>query len=182
VRVFHLFLVVTLIGASGTSCARARANTEPVIPDLIPPPPPPRIVERFPDEPVPTIEPSPVESALASLPIKPPVRPIAKPELPKPEPARAEPERPAAVAPPLTLKPAPGVAAQTEASIRSLLENAERNLQRVPYAALNSDGRAQYDTARRFMQQAQEALKTSNLAFAGKLADKAKTMADLLVR
>jgi type IV secretory pathway VirB10-like protein len=181
-RILQVCLVVALIGISA-ACTRARANTEPVMPELIPPTPPPRVVERMPDDPVPTIEPSPVDSALAT-PAKPPTRPIVKPELPKPEPepVRAEPERPANVTPPLTLKPAPGVAAQTEASIRGLLDGAHRNLQRVPYASLNADGRAQYDTARRFMAQADEALKANNLAFAGKLADKAATMASILVR
>jgi hypothetical protein len=74
------------------------------------------------------------------------------------------------------------VAAKTEASIRELLARARRDLQQVNYAALDADGRAQYDTARRFMDQAEEALKGGNLAFAGKLADKAATMGAVLVR
>ena len=37
-------------------------------------------------------------------------------------------------------------------------------------------------TARRFMQQADDALKVRNVMFAGKLADKAATMAAVLVR
>lgn len=180
-RVSHLFLVVTLAGGLGAACAKPRPIIETVIPDLIPPPPPPRIVEQFP-EPLPTIEPSPGEAALALPPSKPVVRPVPKPEPPKPEPARTEPERPPTTPPALTLKPAPGVAAQTEASIRSLLDLASKNLQRVNYAALNADGRAQYDTARRFMAQADDALRANNLAFAGKLADKAATMAGVLVR
>ena len=52
-----------------------------------------------------------------------------------------------------------------------------RDLERVVYQSLDADGRAQYDTARRFMQQADEALKARNVVFAGKLADKAATMA-----
>ncbi len=47
---------------------------------------------------------------------------------------------------------------------------------------VDTDGRAQYDTAKRFLQQAEEALKTRNYVFAGKLADKAATMAAVLVR
>jgi hypothetical protein len=80
------------------------------------------------------------------------------------------------------LKPAPGVAAKTEASIRELLGRALRDLQRVNYAALDADGRVQFDIARRFMEQAEEALKGGNLAYAGKLADKAATMGAVLVR
>jgi hypothetical protein len=52
----------------------------------------------------------------------------------------------------------------------------------VNAGSLNADGRAQYDAARRFIQQAEEALKQRNVVFAGKLADKAATMASVLVR
>ena len=182
-RVSKLILVVALVVGSAVACAKARASTEPVLmPELLPPPPPPRIVETFPVDPLPTIEPSPVESALSVPPERPPAPAPAKPEPPKTEPALEVPERPAPGAPSLTLKPGPGVHAQTEASIRALLDRAVRDLQRVNYAALNADGRTQFDAARRFMQQAEEALKGANLAFAGKLADKAATMAAVLVR
>lgn len=182
-RVASFLLVVTVAASFSAACAKARAHTEPPIPVLTPPPPPPRIVETFADEPLPTVEPSPVDAALATPPMRPPARPpAARPEPPKIEPARTEPERPTTVPPALTLKPAPGAAAKTEASIRTLIGRATRDLQRVNYAALNADGRAQYDTARRFMQQADDALKGGNLAFAGKLADKAATMAAVLVR
>ena len=175
-------IIITLVILSGVACTKARAKTEIVMPELVPPPPPPRIVETFPLEPVPTIEPSPVESALTTPPARPQARPPAKPEPPKVEEVAILPERPSPSAPALTLKPGPSVQAQTEASIRTLLERASRDLGRVKYAALNADGRAQFDTARGFMQQAEEALKTANLAFAGKLADKAATMAAILVR
>lgn len=153
------------------------------MPLLEPPSPPPRLVETYNDEPVPTVEPSPVDAALMTPPSRPPARPTPpRAEPPKPEPARSEPERPATAPPALTLKPAPGVEAKTEASIRELLARAQRDLQRVNYAALGADGRTQYDIARRFMQQAEDALKGGNLAFAGKLADKAATMGAVLVR
>ena len=141
------------------------------------------MVELYVDEPVPTIEPSPVDTALTVPPSRPAPRPPAsRPEPPRPEPQPSIPERPAPAPPALTLKPAPGSETKTETSIRALMGRATRDLQRVNYAALDADGRAQYDTARRFMQQAEEALKTNNLAFAGKLADKAATMAAVLVR
>lgn len=177
-----LILISLLVGLSGVACAKARASTEIAVPDLLPPPPPPRVIERFAIDPVPTIEPSPVDSALATPPARTPPRVVAKPEPAKPEDAPALPERPTPTPPALTLKPGPGVQAQTEASIRTLLDRATRDLQRVNYAALNADGRAQFDAARRFKEQAEDALKTANLAFAGKLADKAATMAAILVR
>jgi hypothetical protein len=179
---FQLVLIVVL-GLSAGACAKALAKTEPVMPELAPPPPPPRVVETYVDEPVPTVEPGPAETALNTPPARPPARPpAAKPEPPKPEPARTEPERPSPSAPALTLKQAPGATANTEASIRNLLGLAAKDLQRVNYPALDADGRTQYDTARRFMQQAEDALRSGNLVFAGKLADKAATMASVLVR
>jgi hypothetical protein len=181
-KVVKLILIALLVGMSGVACVRARANTEIVMPELLPPPPPPRIVESFPVEPVPTIEPSPVESALSPLPTRTPPRVVTKPEPAKPEEQPASPEPPPQTAPALTIKPGPSVQAQTEASIRALLDRAQRDLQRVNYAALDADGRAQFEIARGFMQQAHEALKVNNLAFAGKLADKAQTMAAILVR
>ena len=177
-----LYLIVALLCVSGVACAKARANTVPVMPELAPPPPPPRVVATFPAEPVPTIEPSPVDSALAT-----PPPPITKPPAAKQEPQKAEPlptsvERPAPAGPALTIKPGPGVQAATEASIRAHLDRAQRDLQRVDYAALNEDGRTQFDTARRFIHLAEEALKSTNLPYASKLADKAATMAAVLVR
>jgi hypothetical protein len=181
VRIRVIGVLLAMTAAAG--CAKARASAEPAMPMLLPPPPPPRVVEPYIDEPVPTIEPSPVDTALAAPPSRPPARPPAtRPEPPRPEPAPAVADRPAPVPPALTLKPVPGSEAKTEASIRALMGRATRDLQRVNYAALNADGRAQYDTARRFMQQAEDALKSNNLAFAGKLADKAATMAAVLVR
>ena len=181
-RPVQLVLIVAVAVATSAGCAKVQARTEPVMPVLEPPPPPPRTIEVYVDQPVATVEPSPVDTALATPPSRPPVRPpVVKPEPAKPEPARTEPERPANT-PALTLKPVPGEQSKTEASIRALMGRASRDLQRVNYAALDADGRAQYDTARRFMDQADDALKAGNLPFAGKLADKAATMAAVLVR
>lgn len=154
------------------------------MPELTPPPPPPRIVETYVDESAPAAESTPPESATST----PAGRAAAKPPAPraetpaKPEPPRVEPERAAAPPPALTLKPAPGSESTTEGSIRAHLGRAARDLGRVNYTTLNQDGKTQYDTAKRFMQQAEEALRTGNLVFAGKLADKAATMAAVLVR
>jgi hypothetical protein len=183
VRFLHLVLVVSLVGVSATACAKARAQTEPALPELEPPPPPPRVVGIYVDAPVPTVEPGPADIALNTPPSRPPARPPAtRVEPPKPEIARIEPERPSPTTPALTLKPVPGAETKTEASIRGLLGRAQSDLQRVHYAGLNADGRFQFDTARRFMQQAEDALKNGNVVFAGKLADKAATMAAVLVR
>jgi hypothetical protein len=133
-------------------------------------------------------EPAPLPAATTEVAENAPAaRPAPKPPAPKPpEPAkpevvRTEPERPPAPPPALTLVP-PGNRSATEASIRDLLGRASRDLNRVNYGALNQDGKAQYDTTKRFIEQAEAALRGGNLVFAGKFADKAATMAAVLVR
>jgi hypothetical protein len=176
-------VAIVLLTASLAACAaKAQVRTEAPLPTLDPPPPPPRVVAIYTPEP----EPIPLTPAVEPAP---PVRPPSRPPRPeqKPEPPANAPEpvesaaRPVA-SPSLTLTPTPGTESQTLAAIRDLLGRATRDLSRVNSASLNNDGRAQYDTARRFIQQAEEALKARNVVYAGKLADKAATMAAVLVR
>lgn len=175
------------IGLLAIGCAKPRAHVEPPLPELAPPPAPPRVVAIYDQEieaPPVAAEPEPVEEALPPRPR--PQRPRTTPEAEnatKSEPVRSEPEVPRApVSPTLTLTPIPGTEAKTEASIRALLGTTSRNLARVNIGGLDRDGRTQYDTARGFLQQAEDALKSGNLVFAGKLADKAASMSSLLVR
>jgi hypothetical protein len=62
-------------------------------------------------------------------------------------------------------------------TIRDLLVRANRDLKSIARGSLSADGRTQYDTARRFADQAEQALKEMNLVFALTLADKAATLA-----
>ncbi|MGE0043069.1 MAG: hypothetical protein AB7H88_17670 [Vicinamibacterales bacterium] len=179
-----LLLTVLVAAAAGTGCATASARTEVAMPELAPPPPPPRVVADY--EPPPAAKPAAEPAAEPAEPPAPPASggrreatPAPRPSTPAPE--APEPPRPSQP-PSLTLTPAPGTEAQTGASIRALVAQAGRDLARVNYAALDADRRTQYDTARRFVQQAEAALKAGNLVFAGKLADKAATMAAVLVR
>ena len=174
--------VVLLTAATVVACAaKAQVRTEVELPLLEPPPPPPRVVAAY-AEPEPLAVTPPVEAA---TPAKPPARPARAEQ--RPEPIAAPPEpveaaaRPAS-APSLTLTPTPGSEAQTVSAIRDLMGRAARDLSRVNTSALNADGRSQFETARRFLQQAEEALKVPNVVFAGRLADKAATMAAILVR
>ena len=174
--------IVLLAASLGACAAKAQVRTEAPVPTLDPPPPPPRVVAIYTPEP----EPIPLTPAVEPAPpVRQPSRP-ARPEQ-KPDPPANAPEPVESVArpiasPSLTLTPSPGSESQTAAAIRDLLGRATRDLSRVNSASLNNDGRAQYDTARRFIQQAEEALKARNIVYAGKLADKAATMAAVLVR
>jgi hypothetical protein len=174
-------LIVATVLAIG--CAKAKAQVEPEMPVLEPLPAPPRVVAVYEPEvePAPPVEPEPAETTQTVRPR--PSRPPNRTDTARPDPAPVQaPARPATPPPSLTLKPAAGNEAKTEASIRDLLGRASRDLGRSNYNGLDPDGRAQYDTARRFLQQAEEALKSRNYVFAGKLADKAATMAAVLVR
>ena len=166
--------VVALAIVASACAAKAPVRVEPELPSLDPPLPPPRVIALYPEEEEPGPAPVPAAPEKPATPPRPATRPT-KVE-PRPEPARSELAKPA-VAPPLTLTPSPGTDVKTEAAIRNLLSRAARDLSRVNASALGTDGRAQYDTAQRFLQQAEEALKVRNLVFAGKLADKAATLA-----
>jgi hypothetical protein len=71
---------------------------------------------------------------------------------------------------------------QVEQRVRGLLANAGRDLGRIDYRALGVDAQAQYDIAKRFTEQAEEALKVKNLPFAEQLADKAAALAAQLLK
>jgi hypothetical protein len=176
-------VAIVLLTASLSACAaKAQVRTEAPLPLLDPPPPPPRVVAIYTPEPepvplTPAVEPAPP----VRLPSR-PSRPEQKPDPPANSPEPVESAARPVPAPSLTLTPTPGSESQTVAAIRDLLGRATRDLSRVNSASLNNDRRTQFDTARRFIQQAEEALKARNIVYAGKLADKAATMAAVLVR
>ena len=64
-----------------------------------------------------------------------------------------------------------------ERAIRATMARASAGLNRIDYRALNADARLQYDTAKRFIQQAGDAIRLKNLPFAKNLADKAAVLA-----
>jgi len=177
-RLLCLFAVALAIAAS--ACVSAQATGDPGGPALEPPAPPPHTII-----PIEIVE-EPAAPPAAPTPVI--VRPMARPPAPRPEkPAEkpAEKAEPLAAAPP----PAPAPPLQTtanvtevERAIRARMAQASRDLDRTDYRALTAERRAQYDTAKRFLQQADEALKVKNLVFAEQLADKAATLAAALAQ
>jgi outer membrane biosynthesis protein TonB len=163
-----------------TGCAHASAKTTPDMPALEMPAPPPRDVEPNETEappPVPLVA-EPARNT-PSRP-RPVTRDPAKPDPPKAEPPPVEPPKPVDEPPkaPPTLQMAPATAeGELERSIRASLVRADADLSRVDYRALNADARTQYDTAKRFVRQAADAIRMKNLVFAKNLADKAATLA-----
>ena len=146
---------------------------------------PPARVFAPPEEPIPVQAPPP-EIADAEPP-KPAPRPPARRSPPPPaEAAKPEPEPPPVAASPAPepareLRAAPSAAdATAERQVKDLLARASRDLNRVDYRRLSNEGRSQYDQAKRFAEQAEQALKERNFVFASTLADKAAMLASQL--
>jgi hypothetical protein len=163
-----------------TGCAHPQAKTTPDAP-LDMPAPPPRDVgpNEVADEPPPvSLVAEPARNAPARP--RPAPREQPRPEPPKPDPPPPEVPKPAEepAKPPTTLQTAPAtVETEQERAIRATLTRATSVLNRVDYRALSADARTQYDTAKRFIQQAEGAMRTKNFLFAKSLADKAAVLA-----
>lgn len=185
-RVFLHLGAVVVAGATFASCAHAVASTVVELPPLEMPEPPPRVVEVIEPEPLPvTSLPEEPRTNVRSRPAQ-PARPDApRPEPPKTDPIVAETPKPADDSPkppPTTLQTTPTQReGEVERRIRILVAQARNDLNRVNYQALNTDARNQYDMAKRFATQAEEAVRTRNLMFATNLADKAAGLAAQLL-
>ena len=179
--------VLTLVAVTASGCLLAHAKTVPSSPPLDMPAPPPRVIETSdtaaPLPPVPLVE-EPVRQ-----PVRPQSRPTprsesTRPEAPKADQPKAEQgeglkpeEKPAQT----TLQTTPAAAeGELERTIRAQLNRATADLNRIDYRALNADARNQYETAKRFIRQSDEALRQKNLVFAKNLADKAASLAGQL--
>ena len=127
----------------------------------------------------------PPEVADAEPPKPAPVRPAPRRNPAPPAEAQRDPEPP----PPVAAAPAtpePGRELRTTSSaadaaaerqVRDLLSKASRDLNRIDYRKLSNEGRSQYDQAKRFADQAEQAIKERNFVFATTLAEKAATLA-----
>ena len=194
-KIYHLlrwvqsppwWLLLCVIAAAGPGCMRARAKTLPNGPPLDVPAPPPRVVlpleaaaEAPPAQPT---APSPEEPRRPPPPARPRPTPAAPAETPR---VAEEPPRPATppATPPATttLQTTPAAEqGEVERAIRATMTRASADLNRIDYRALNKDARTQYDTAKRFIQQAEDAIRMKNLPFAKNLADKAAVLATQL--
>jgi hypothetical protein len=176
-------LLTLSLGVATAGCFHASAKTVGDAPPLEMPSPPPRVVEVVEATPLP--QPFPLVEEPAHQPVRPPPRAEAPPP-PRPEPPRPEP--PAAVVeppkvaddakPPKTLQMTrAGAERDVERAIRGAIARATADLKRVNTHALNADARTQYETAKRFIEQAEDALKKRNLVVAQGLADKAQSLA-----
>ena len=171
---------ICLSALSAGACAKASAASVPNGPPLQVPEPPPRVLAPVEETIVAT--PAPAEGSAPAAPAAPRT---SAPRTQEPRPPAAAVAPPPAPAPTETrdLRAAPSASnAATERTVRDLLARAARDLGRTDYRRLSAEGRETYDQSRRFSQQAQQALKERNVAFAMTLADKAATLAAELVK
>jgi hypothetical protein len=173
------------LALTGAACHRAHAKTLPESPPLEVPAVPPREVEPIEVE---TPQPMPLPEEPARTP-PPRMRPPAREQVPRPDPPKTEPpktEQPP-VEPPKPEEPAkppallqttpPNTEGDLERGIRSTLTRAQTDLNRVDAARLTADARVQYETAKSFIRQAEQAVRAKNLLFAKSVADKAAVLA-----
>jgi hypothetical protein len=170
-----------MVGALlASGCLRAQAKTVPQVP-LSMPAPPPRVVEvrdpasppivSLPEEPVRNTPPRPVPAPPPRTEARPPEQ---KPDVVADTPRAEDPSKP----PPSTLQTVPAQQeTEAERKIRALLGQTANDLNRINVQSLNSDARQQFETARGFVRQADDALRAKNLVFASNLAEKAAALA-----
>jgi hypothetical protein len=183
-----VLLQVAIIG--GSACAKKEVRFEPELPPLEMPAAPPRNVELTEPEAQPLVglveEPArSTPNAPSSKPRSQPAPPRAdtnKPEAPKPDSPAVE-SKPAnddasRTPPAASLQPGPTQReVEMEQEIRRLLVQTASSLNRIDYRNLDTNARGQYDQAKRFASQAEDAIKGRNFVYALNLADKANTLA-----
>jgi hypothetical protein len=173
-------LVCALSGAAACASTRAQTRTDPAPLEI--PEPPPRLIEPLPEvAEIPAPEPERRESV---PPLPRPARPardVAQVNKSEPKPDTAKPPEPIpAVEPPPPAPPRPELRTPDsvdDQGVREILDRAQKNLDRVDYRTLAKEAQEQYNTAKRFMEQAKEALNARNQIAAKYLADKADTIA-----
>jgi hypothetical protein len=171
----RLFFAAVIVALASGGCATAKAKPGVAPAPLDVPAPPPRVIVPPEPEPVqpPAAAPEPEPKSQ-----KPARRVVAPRPETKPDAVRvAEPPPPAAL-PAATLQQAlPDTPAEVTRQVREQLAKAQADLRRVNYNALKPDARAQYDTAKQFITEAEQALSAGNLVFAVKVAEKAAGLA-----
>lgn len=166
-----------ICGISASACATAQARSAAAVPLVIPEPPPRA-----------AIEPSSSPPERLSPPAVATPRPASPPASAPPAPAPAPASAPAAVGPQPTA-PAPptssvlrsggaGVQSISAREVREIIDRTSTKLGALHRARLSAGKRADFDAARRFLSQAQEAAKDNNLMLAYYSAEKAETLAD----
>lgn len=186
-KVLAVLPIFGLAALAASACSTAQAKGPTTRPALEVPQPPPRLVEPMPAETPAPIEPvadlPPPPTASSRPKSQPSSRESASREAAKPEPKPETPPAPEAAAPTApAANPAPQIRtpadnSETARQVRDILDRAKKGLSTVDYQGLTPQRKESYDTAMRFIQQAEDAVRVSNFQYAKFLADKADTYA-----
>jgi hypothetical protein len=182
--------MLALALASATACASASAKGRSEGPPLSVPPAPARIIEPAPEplpEPVselPTTSANTVTTPASSRPNRSAAKPpAADPKANETKPTEPPPPDPAPVPQPPVQPPAQLRTPQTAdaenaiRAIRTTVDRASALLNGIDYGPLSKVRKKAYDDAKRFIMQADEAVKQGNYVFAQAVATKAETLA-----
>lgn len=176
-------LLLPLLSGCALVSAKGKAADRPA---LNVPPPPPRVIEPAPEpapEPVNDLPSVPAANSSPSRPPRPAApKPEAKTEPPadaSPKPEAAKPAEVKADAPPAPQLRTPETADTSSAArnVQATVERANTMLNGVDYGPLSNNRKKAYNDAKRFIRQAEDALKRGNFAFAQGVATKAETLA-----
>ena len=181
--VVRAVLAFAALGAL-TACHPVQAKTPAPTVALNMPPPPPRVT-------IPVTLPEPEPDPPPAPPIVPPDAPARGRGASPPRPAENRPPSapPTAAAPPSVVDPPPSPVLRTtpdtealEQKTNALINEAQQNLDRVNRKDISVQARAQYDSARSFIQKARDAMKIKNYNYAEAYAAKAVSLAKELVK
>ena len=170
--------------ACATACASNPARSAATVPLEIPEPPPRAAIDPLPAvdvpqterpptvlAPAPTVRANPPPAVTAGTASASPVPVLPQPAIASPEPPRT--------APPAELRPGgPPGRTPSAAQVREALVRTKKKLDSIDRRRLNAGQRADFDSARRFLGQAESAVKANNLLLADSSVEKAETLAD----
>lgn len=171
--------IALIAAAMSSGCFRAEAKTPGPPPALEIPEPPSRLVIPVTFEPPPTPTPSPTPT-----PTPRPTPPVSS--------GRGTPPptgTPPVTTPPPSDPPPPPPVLQTNTNMAELerqandrLDRADKDLAKIAGTPLSKNAQAQFDSAKRFAKQARDAINAKNFVYALYCADKAATLASLLLK
>lgn len=171
-RRVNLFVALILCVAAAAACSKGHART----PAAVPADPP---TLRTPEPP--SRQPVPVS-------VEPPAASGTATEKPAPPASRGKPSATTTTTPPPVTPPDPVTSPviqagpKVEQQARARLKQALDDLKKVQRTSLPTDAREQYDSAERFARMAEAAILARNFVYASYCADKAATLAALLVK
>ena len=176
-RSVNVVAALVFCAVAAPACTKVQARTpaaEPVDPPTLATPEPPSRLKL----PV-SVDPPASAGSTTEKTSAPPNR--GKPPVAAP-PAGSSTTPPPATPPEPVTSPVIQAGPDVEQKARERLRQAQNDLKRVQRASLSLDAREQYDSAQRFVRMTDDALRAKNFVYAQYCADKAATLASLLVK